>query len=209
EQGVAAWAHLDRAARAAKATGDLRSLAQLRADLLVQRLTGESSAELVPLEVNLIMTPGTLFDDQDHTAARLDGYGPIPAGLARQLVAGSDANIHLRRLFTDPENGTLVGLDQRRRLFPGALRRLVARRDQHCRMPYCAAPVAHLDHIDPHRRGGATTTANGQGLCEHHNHSKELAGWHTHLLSERPHRVVVTTPTGHTYESAAPCALGP
>ena len=41
EQGIAAWATLDRHARAVKATGDPRSLGQITADTLVERLTGQ------------------------------------------------------------------------------------------------------------------------------------------------------------------------
>jgi hypothetical protein len=58
--GVACWASLDRAARSLKAQGDPRSLDQIRADLFVERLTGQATAAAVPTEVCLVMAQETL-----------------------------------------------------------------------------------------------------------------------------------------------------
>lgn len=33
----------------------------------------------------------------------------------------------------------------------------------------CSQAAAHADHIHPHARGGATSLANGQALCQGHN----------------------------------------
>ncbi len=129
-----------------------------------------------------------------------------------------------RRLYTHPTTGTLVGMDSTRRLFPPSLRRFVVARDGTCRTPWCDAPIAHADHITPHANGGPTTAANGQGLCVRCNLVKEQPGWthtvltpgpHTaeghppgaHPESGAPHRVRITTPTGHTYHSTAPPLL--
>lgn len=89
EQGVAAWAALRRDAEAAKAAGDERGIGQLMADLFVERLTGQAAADAVPVEVQLVMSPGTLLGVDDAPASLL-GHGPLPAGLARDLVLGVD-----------------------------------------------------------------------------------------------------------------------
>ncbi len=34
-----------------------------------------------------------------------------------------------------------------------------------CRTPWCDAPIAQSDHINPHDAGGETSAENGQGLC--------------------------------------------
>ncbi|QRO88402.1 HNH endonuclease [Kytococcus sedentarius] len=60
-QGVAVWAGLDREARSRRAVGDERSIDQLRADILVERLTGQATAQAVPLEVQLVVPAGTVF----------------------------------------------------------------------------------------------------------------------------------------------------
>ncbi|MGI8433740.1 MAG: DUF222 domain-containing protein [Nocardioidaceae bacterium] len=132
EQGVAAWAAMDRDAKALKADGDLRSLSQLRADLMVQRLTGAESPTQLPVQISIVMPSGSLLDANDATPARLDGSGPIPADLARRLATNPDAAVFIRRLFTDPVDATVTNADWRRRRFTSSARRLIAARDQTC-----------------------------------------------------------------------------
>jgi hypothetical protein len=113
--------------------------------------------------------------------------------------------VALRRLFTHPRTGELVALDARARGFPAGLRRFLRLRDQTCRTPWCDAPVRHADHVEPRESGGATSAANGQGLCEHCNYTKQAPGWRAIATTAgRPHEVLTTTPTGHSYHSRAP-----
>ena len=96
-------------------------------------------------------------------------------------------------------------MDSRARIFPPGLRRLIQTRDDTCRTPYCDAPIRHLDHIIPWHHGGKTTQANGAGLCEACNHTKETPGWTARIPRPGPrHTLELTTPTGHTYHSTAP-----
>ncbi len=212
--GVAAYAALTRHADTAQATGDPRTRGQLMADALVERITGTPGG-ITAIEVQLVMTDRTLLTG-DNEPARLTGYGTVPAGWARQLVAGkgnnSEFTIWLRRLYTAPATGELVGMDSRARLFPAGLRRFIETRDNTCRTPYCDAPIRHLDHILPWHRGGETTTANGAGLCEACNHTKETPGWTARPVNRTEpgeifragrHTLELTTPTGHTYRSTA------
>lgn len=101
----------------------------------------------------------------------------------------------------------LVAMDSRRRRFTGRHRALLVHRDQTCRTPWCDAPVRHVDHVQPHAGGGATSTANGQGLCEACNQAKEAVGWQARGTPRG--RVETTTPTGHTYRSHPPPAPRP
>lgn len=230
-QGVACHAALDQAARQARATGDERSLDQIKADTLVARITGQATAEDVSVEIGLVMTDAALLGAAD-TPAHLSGYGPIPAGIARDLVHpdrhgcgcrcarggshGSEsvdgarrAKAWVRRLFTDPVTGQVQEQDGKRRTFPARQRRFLVARDQHCRTPYCTAPIRHGDHVVPHREGGPTTRHNGQGLCEQCSYTKETPGW-KHEVVANPmgvHTVRITTPTGHTYLSRPPPVL--
>ena len=111
----------------------------------------------------------------------------------------------IRRLYTAPDTGELIAMDARSRRFPRSLARFIAARDQTCRMPWCGAPIRQLDHIRPHREGGATSAANGQGLCEACNQAKEAPDWKSRTVDQPgPHTVETTTPTGHTYRSTAP-----
>jgi hypothetical protein len=124
--GVAVHATLHREARSAKAAGDPRSIGQLMADILVQRVlqpglavtatggaaadseltwSGASqpatpsaapSASTVPVMVNLIVRDSVLFGDQDGTGW-VEGHGPVPGDLIRQWIADNhDADVEVR-----------------------------------------------------------------------------------------------------------------
>ncbi len=205
-QGVAAYAALCRHADAARAAGDPRSRGQLMADTLVERVTGQTDAAQVPVEIQLIITDQTLFGG-DPTPARITGHGPIPAPYARRLLQDldPDTDTWIRRLYTDPATGRLAGIDTHRRCFTGALRRQLIARDHICRTPWCGAPIRHIDHPFPTAAGGATSEANGQGLCEACNYTKEAPGWISRPAPDGAgHQVTTTTPTGHTYTSRPP-----
>ena len=156
----------------------------------------------VGLDIGLVMSDRTLFDG-DNEPAFLTGYGPIPAPLARRLVREASPTIKswIRRLYTDPGTGQLIDADSKRRTFSHAARQFLVARDQTCRGPFCDAPIRHADHVVSHDNGGPTRTANGQGLCERCNYTKEEPGWHSEVDE---HGITITTPTGHTARSVPP-----
>lgn len=197
--GVAVWAALKDAADRAVAAGDGRTRGQLMADTLVGRVTGRDPlAQPAPLTVNVVVDAATLLG-HDHHAAHLDGYGPVPADLVRDLPDGCA----LRLLFEDWD-GRMVAMESGSRIFPDRLAELVRLRDRTCRTPWCDAPVRHTDHVDQHADGGPTSEANGQGLCEHCNHAKQALGWSARPRPGPRHTVETLTPTGHRYWSTAP-----
>lgn len=97
-------------------------------------------------------------------------------------------------------------MESRARRFPKGLAAFIGLRDQRCRTPYCDAPIRHRDHAQPRRRGGATTAANGLGLCERCNYAKEAPGWRvtTEVDKNGSHTAEFITPTGAHYQSTAP-----
>ncbi len=205
-KGVSVYAALK---RAADTTFDGRTRGQVMADTLVERVTGRPAEVAAPIAVNLAMSDGTLLGYDDE-AAVVDGYGPIPAAVARHLVGdavGDDrSRATLRRLYRHPRSGSLVAMESRSRCFPKGLAAFIGLRDQRCRTPYCDAPIRHHDHARPHHRGGATSAANGLGLCERCNYAKEAPGWRvTGAVDETgTHTAEFTTPTGTRYRSGAP-----
>lgn len=207
-EGVAAYAALSAHADTLRAGGDERSRGQIMADTLVERTAGTPGG-VSGVEIQLVMTDRTLFQG-DPEPARLPGYGIIPAGWARSLVSagveagGQDFRVWLRRLYTAPGAGDLVGMDSRARLFPAALRRFIQARDDTCRTPYCDAPIRHHDHVVAWHASGATSLGNAAGLCEACNHTKENHGWKTIPRLGPRHTIEYRTPTGHTYHSTAP-----
>ena len=206
EQGVACKVALEKEADQRRAEGDPRTRGQIMADTLFERVTGLAAADGADVEIQLVMTDETLFGD-DHEAARVAGFGPIPAFLARDIVRAAD-RAWIRRLFTTPDGSSLVAMESARRIFTGGLRRFLIARDDVCRNAWCDAPIRHLDHVVKVADGGKTTADNGQGLCEACNYAKETPGWHAEPQPDGRHQVEITTPTGHRYRSRAPAPPG-
>ncbi|NIZ90560.1 DUF222 domain-containing protein [Kineosporiaceae bacterium B12] len=194
---------------ASREPGDERGRGQVMADTLVQRITGRNPhTDPVPVVVHLVMPTDTLLDAGDVSAS-VPGHGPVPAAIARELLAcaAEAGQAWVRRLFTSPDSSQLVALESRQRAFPAGLAAFLRARDQRCATPFCDAPIRHLDHVQPHARGGPTTADNGQGLCEACNHTKELPGFRS-VRDPVSGVTTLTTPTGHTYASSPPPVLG-
>lgn len=208
-QGVGVYATLR---RIADTTFDGRSRGQVMADTVVERITGCPADAAAPVAVSVVISDTALLG-QDTSPALLDGYGPIPAEVARTMIDNAltdrRSRASLRRLYARPGTGALVAMESRSRTFPRGLARFIGLRDQTCRTPYCDAPIRHRDHAQPWRRGGKTSADNGQGQCELCNYTKEAPGWQvTTGTSEGRHSAQYTTPTGAHYRSTAPPVPG-
>jgi hypothetical protein len=209
-KGVGAYAALK---RAADTTFDERSRGQVMADTFFERVTGQPADVADAVAVNLVIADETLLAGDDSPAV-VEGYGPVPAAVARRLVerAVTDkrSRCTLRRLYRHPKSGQLVAMESRSRFFPRGLARFIDLRDRTCRTPYCDAPIRHRDHARPHHRNGPTSAENGLGECERCNYAKESHGWQVAAGDENGlHTAEFVTPTGHYYRSTAPPAPGP
>ena len=232
KNGVAVYATLKRYADAARAAGDPRSRDQLMADTLVALILGTAAtqpdtaatqpaeadtaaaepaepdtAATQPAEpdtaINVIVSDRVLLGLEDG-AAHIDGYGPVPGDLARELAGTAT---WLRRLYGTPTYGTLVAMDARAGRFPAGLARFIRFRDRTCRTPWCDAPIRHSDHVRARADGGETSGDNGQGLCEACNYAKAAPDWSAEPQPGDRHTVTTTTPTGHRHTSQAPPAV--
>ncbi|MCJ1695781.1 HNH endonuclease [Rathayibacter caricis] len=184
---------------------DDRTLAQLRADALADLLcdgdvSGTSPGEpgaptFVPgvrAEIRLTL-PATTAAGLDDSPADLDGYGPVPADVARELVAGGAS---FTRVATDPGAGTVVSVGRTLRVPPPGMRLHLQLRDQTCRFPGCTRPASRTeaDHAVECRHGGETALRNLASLCVAHHHVRHGDRW-TYVL--HPDGTADwTTPTG-------------
>ena len=207
-QGISVFKSLSDQADSLRSAGDRRTRGQLMVDTLVVRVLGTDEAgppTPLPVAVHVVVADDVLFGTREE-AGHLDGYGPIPAELARELVetASEQRLAQLKRLYVRPETGALVAADARSRCFPDGLSSLIRLRDQFCRTPWCDAPIRHHDHAERAAQGGETSQENGQGLCEACNHAKEARGWRVRPSPGDRHTLEITTPSGRVYDSTAP-----
>lgn len=210
-QGVAAYAALKAEADSARATGDPRATGQVMADALVTRVTGQASAEAVPVCVNLVLDADALLGSgagtADVSAPGAGSAGPIPAAIAARIIGAAPAEGRwIRRLFSRPATGQLVTAESRQRCFPSGVARIVALVHPTCRTAWCDAPVAQTDHVRDAADGGRTSMTNAQGLCQACNLTKSRPGWRASPVGDGtgpPLAVMTETPTGHTYWSGS------
>jgi hypothetical protein len=209
-QGVKAFACLTKEADRLVSDGDERTKGQIMADLLVERLTGQTHAQDVGVTVDIVISDEALLGAGHEPACVPDVPGcVIPAQIARELIAHAlraETISFIRNLYAD-STGRLVAMTSRQRFAPDGLADFLAIRDQGiCRTPWCDAPIRHIDHIYPHAAGGQTTDDNTQGLCQACNHAKQADGWTQTTVHDDSgrHTVETTTPTGHHHRSRAP-----
>jgi hypothetical protein len=212
KDGVAVWAVLSREADRARSAGDDRTRGQIMADTLVARVldpgasVDEEVSSPAPLMINVVVPDSVLLGD-DHGFGWVEHYGPVPGDLLREwIAANAEAGVEqwVRRLYVTPSSGDLVTMDSSARRFEGRLAEFLRLRDRRCRTRYCDAPVRHLDHAEDHAKGGATSAANGQGVCESCNYAKQARGWQARPRPGPRHLIETVTPTGHRYSSTAP-----
>jgi hypothetical protein len=194
-------ARLDAEARR-QLPGDERTVDQRRADALVALaeqglLDGAVPGQHGRKPVIQVTLAATTLLGLDERPGELDGYGAIPAALARSIAF--DPTGRWRRLLTG-EDGQLIDYSQTGYRPALALQDFVIARDRICRFPGCSRPARRcdIDHLTPWP-DGPTAARNLECLCEHHHRLKHEAGW---SVSGDPNGVLTwTSPTGHTYAS--------
>ena len=88
-QAIACELALRKRAEELRAQGDPRTVMQLMADELYERLTGRKVVDGIDVELCVVITDATLFDG-DPAAADVVGFGPVPADVARDLLRPTD-----------------------------------------------------------------------------------------------------------------------
>ncbi|MFD2809804.1 DUF222 domain-containing protein [Prauserella oleivorans] len=215
EVASAAYARIDRCARAFRNAGDGRTMDQLRADVFADLLlSGPSGEASVRAEVFIHIDVATLIGLAENPA-ELAGHGPLPAPIARAIAF--DPNSTWRRIITDPHTGAPVDVGRTRYRPPAVTADHVTIRDRECRFPTCHRPAhfVDLDHVIPRQRSGDTNTDNLIGLCRRHHRTKHTPGWRFHLTdtgdaehhhTHRPHLPVLTR-TSWRNRAARPPAM--
>jgi hypothetical protein len=190
-------------------TGDTRTADQRRADAIVDicshalALPGVPRRHGITASINVTIAESTLRGE-DEQPAELDGYGPIPATMARRLANLPGAHQH--RYPVDADGHIL---DRDATLISGQyepssrIARHVITRDRHCIHPGCRrrASNCELDHRVPWP-AGPTTAQNLEPLCKRHHDLKHHSNWRVHRCPDGSYQW--TSPTRHTYRYRPP-----
>ncbi|WP_162606049.1 HNH endonuclease signature motif containing protein [Jiangella aurantiaca] len=147
-----------------------------------------------PISVHVTVPFATLAGLGDEPG-ELEGYGPIPAHVARTLAAEGVWTW----LRTDG-TGQLLDLGRTKYRPTTALAEFITARDRTCRAPGCHRPArsCDIDHVVAFTAGGTTSAANLQPLCETHHLLKHHGHWTVQRAPDGTTRW--TGPTGLRYE---------
>jgi hypothetical protein len=195
-------ANLDATAFGMFTDGDeRRTMAQLRADVLADLLTGAGESSKVGVTVALTVPVLSLLGHSEEPAL-LEGVGPIDIDTARRLAAEAPS---ITRLLTDPITGAVLHMDPKQYRPSAALKRWLAIQQITCDFPGCGrrARQCDLDHTRAWAEGGSTAADNLSHRCRKHHTMKHQTQWRV----ERPPgsaRAVWTSPTGFSREADPP-----
>ena len=124
------------------------------------------------VQIGIIIDLPVLLGARDGPAI-LQGYGTIPASMARELAA--DAT--WRRVLLEPVEGWLLDYGRTRYQPSAKLRDHLLGLGQDCRAPYCNARPKETDHSTDWANLGGTSAANLNGLCKHTHYLKTVDGF--------------------------------
>ncbi|WP_255375635.1 HNH endonuclease signature motif containing protein [Saccharomonospora sp. CUA-673] len=201
EVAAACYARVDSLARQRKRDGHKRTYDQLRADVVADLLLGNDPGTKTP-EVAAVVYVHMPIDTAlsiSETGAELDGYGPIPGAIGREIATNPTST--WRKVLCDPATGDPVDLGRSRYRPSATLREAMRVRDRECVIPWCHRPARHCDTDHEQewaRDNGPTSLTNLTARCRRHHRMKNAPGWTT---THNPTRgtTTVTTPLGATH----------
>ncbi|MGN8131259.1 HNH endonuclease signature motif containing protein [Paenarthrobacter sp. 22069] len=212
----AIWNRTTATARGLQSPDETRTLTQLRPDIAASLLLGAgtaggetdaNTAELgkvpTPRADVLVTVPVFALLGVTDEPAELDGYGPIPASMARKLVAdGADS---FYRVLVDPRDGAPLEIGRTRYRLTETIKQWIRMRDRKCTFPGCSnhTPDNDTDHGTAWEHGGSTGITNLAQLCPKHHRLKHNSHWTPDAATpnEPPGW---TSPTGRHYKPEHP-----
>ncbi len=190
---------INRLAKSLKTGSEPRTMDQLRADIFLDLLCGDTQPGTrgsVHITVDLA-TLARLVED----GGELAGYGPVITDIARQTtkVLGPAPWTFT---VTDPNSGLPVHDGTTRRRPTSRMKRRVQHRYQTCVFPGCRTPSvgSDLDHRRPWQNGGTTTDDNLAPLCRTDHCIRHQTGWTYEPLPDGD--FLWTSPLGAKYTTS-------
>jgi hypothetical protein len=222
DRAAAIWNRVTAIARGLQGPGEERTLMQLRADVLATAalrsdncftrsssgMTGDAAGAGVtslaevpaPRAEVLVTVPVFALLGLTEESAMLDGYGPIPASMARSLVANGADSFH--RVLVDPRDGAPLEIGRTSYRLTKAMRTWLRMRDGKCPFPGCSNHSLdnEADHLLAWHHGGTTGISNLGQPCPRHHGLKHSSGWKpTPATKDAPPGWI--SPSGRRYKS--------
>ncbi|MGO4237546.1 HNH endonuclease signature motif containing protein [Pseudarthrobacter sp. YAF2] len=222
DTACAIWNRTTATARGLQGPTEERTLSQLRADVAASLLLGAGNATTAdtrsaPIEGAatemgkvptpradvLVMVPVFSLLGITDEPAELDGHGPIPASMARKLVA--DGAESFFRVLVDPRDGAPLEIGRTRYRLPETIKQWIRMRDGKCTFPGCnnRTPDNDTDHLTAWEHGGRTDVRNLGQLCPKHHRLKHARPWIPDPATDN-RSPGWTSPTGRHYNPEHP-----
>ncbi|MFE4541178.1 DUF222 domain-containing protein [Arthrobacter sp. NPDC056727] len=218
DQAAGIWNRATAAARGLQGPTETRTLTQLRADVASAWLLGPAAgvdgtragsilaggmpAGGVPSPAAQVLVTVPVFSllGQTEEPATLDGYGPIPASMARRLVANGATSF--LRVLTDPRDGAPLEIGRTSYRVRKPMRQWLRLRDAKCTFPGCNNHSLDndADHILAWADGGGTGVANLGQPCPKHHRLKHCTAWRP-VGATRDHPPGWISPAGRHYRA--------
>ncbi|WP_457947891.1 DUF222 domain-containing protein [Pseudarthrobacter sp. alpha12b] len=205
DTACAIWNRTTATARGLQGPTEERTLTQLRPDIAASLLLGAGTAKELsevptPRADVLVTVPVLSLLGQTDEPAVLDGFGPIPASMARRLVAdGADS---FYRVLVDPRDGAPLEIGRKNYRLTETIKRWIRMRDAKCTFPGCTnrTPDNDTDHLTAWQHGGITNVSNLAQLCPKHHRLKHHGRW-TPDPANKNEPPGWTSPTGRHYNA--------
>ena len=220
-QALAGWNRLTAMSRSLQGPQESRTMSQLRADTFAEAILGSGSltqgsgtgangsptngatkeSPSSPISAQVLVTvPVFSLIGLTDEPAMLDGYGPIPPSMARDLVANGATSFY--RVFVDPRDGAPLEIGRKSYRVTGAMRAWLRMRDGKCPFPGCSNTSMDndADHLLAWADGGPTGLSNLGQPCPKHHKLRHATGWKpTPATKNEPPGWV--SPSGRHYQS--------
>jgi hypothetical protein len=206
DQAAAIWNRITAIARGLQGPDEPLTLTQLRADVFAAALLtsgnqAEHPGQAPPPRAQVLVTvPVFSLLGATDEPAMLDGYGPIPASMARDLVANGADSFY--RVLVDPRDGAPLEIGRTSYRLTKAMRNWLRLRDGKCSFPGCSNQSLdnEADHLLPWHEGGATGVSNLGQVCPAHHKLRHASPWTpTPATTNEPPGWI--SPSGRRYKS--------
>jgi hypothetical protein len=183
------------------AQGDCTAGESGKKDGAVEAADAERQPWSSPIRAQVLVTvPVFALIGVTDEPAMLDGYGPVPPSMARDLVANGAGSFY--RVLVDPRDGAPLEISRKSYRVTGPMRAWLRMRDGKCPFPGCSNNSLDndADHILAWADGGTTGISNLGQPCPKHHKLRHTTGWKpTPATKNEPPGW--TSPTGRHYPS--------